>query len=157
MNRDSPSAEPVSTVASQTQRAATSAPAVAVYRSVHRDTAALSANHPPNDLHKCTAHQKKTSLPQWDETWTNGHIVSGTLYPKTPKCNQNQYFRKHGHILVPICDNLPFGIHSRIIRSLRSGFSTANQTPISLIADQHGKMISDQARRCFPSPINAWS
>ena len=34
-------------------------------------------------------------------------------------------------------------------RSLRSGFSTANQTPISLIADQHGKMISDQARRCF--------
>jgi len=32
---------------------------------------------------------------------------------------------------------------------LRSGFSTANQTPISLIADQHGKMIFDQARRCF--------
>ena len=32
---------------------------------------------------------------------------------------------------------------------LRSGFSTANQTPISLIADQHGKMISDQARCCF--------
>ena len=32
---------------------------------------------------------------------------------------------------------------------LRSGFSTANQTPMSLIADQHGKMISDQARRCF--------
>jgi len=36
------------------------------------------------------------------------------------------------------------------MKGLRSGFSTANQTPISLIADQHDKMISDQARRCMP-------
>ena len=38
---------------------------------------------------------------------------------------------------------------------LRSGFSTANQTPISLIADQNWKMIADQVRVVFPSPINA--
>ena len=40
---------------------------------------------------------------------------------------------------------------------LRSGFSTTNQTPISLIADQNRKMIADQVRVVFPSPINAWS
>ena len=40
-------------------------------------------------------------------------------------------------------------------RPLRSGFSTANQTPISLIADQNWKMIADQVRVVFPSPINA--
>jgi len=43
----------------------------------------------------------------------------------------------------------------KIGRILRSGFSTANQTPISLIADQNWKMIADQVRVVFPSPINA--
>jgi len=49
----------------------------------------------------------------------------------------------------------PLKLRVTIQLTLRSGFSTANQTPISLTADQNWKMIADQVRVIFPSPINA--